>query len=177
MKDERIGRRAPEFVLVYGAGASLASPSERPLFAWVREALITRLDINIAPDRWNQLAPEAMLSRLASSGVDIDRELRHMLSGGEPNVLHVLAAEVLRQRGSVWTTNFDELIEEAAATRAIGFHRTLPDDNPRCDCDLGHLVKVHGTLSAEHVLARSEQVMVPFSAEWESQLVDDCGPT
>ncbi|MGZ6609308.1 MAG: SIR2 family protein [Solirubrobacteraceae bacterium] len=144
------------------------------MFAWIREALITRLDINIAPDRWNQLAPEAMLSRLASSGVDIDRELRHMLSGGAPNVLHVLAAEVLRRRGAVWTTNFDELIEEAAATRTIGFHRTLPDDNPRCDCDLGHLVKVHGTLSAEHVLARSEQVMVPFSAAWEAQLVDDC---
>lgn len=120
-----------------------------------------------------QLAPEAVLSRLSRAGLDVDRELRQMLGGGSPNAIHAMAAETLGEGSAVWTTNFDELIEAAARTAAVEFHRRLPGDSPDCDCGLGHLVKMHGTLSGERVLARSEDVLVPLAQPWLKRLAAD----
>jgi len=163
------------YVLVCGAGASLAAPARRPLFDWIREALTAPLQLGIDDDAWKRLAPEALLSRLNLAGIDIDRELRQMLRGGSPNALHAMAAEVLHRGGAVWTTNFDELIEMAAQQSGVEFHRLLPDGNPRCECALGHLVKVHGTLSDAHVMARSEEVILPLPPAWLDRLADDFG--
>jgi tetratricopeptide (TPR) repeat protein len=160
-------------VLVLGAGASLAAPAERPLFAWLRAALIARLNVGIDAAAWAQMAPEALLSRLASAGVDVDQELRRMLAGGAPNAVHAMAAEVLRRGGTVWTTNLDELIEAAADQAGIEYHRLLPDDDVDCACACCHVVKVHGTLSAAHVLARSEEVLLPLPPDWRRRLADD----
>jgi len=160
-------------VLVLGAGASLARPAGRPLFDAIRRALLEPLQVGLDPARLSQLAPEALLSRLKSAGLDIDSELRQMLSGGDPNALHVMAAELLRSGSAIWTTNLDELIETAAGHAGIAFHRLLPGDDPGCRCSLGHLVKVHGTLSGERVLARSEDVLVPLAQPWLDRLARD----
>ncbi len=160
-------------VLVYGAGASFAEPAGRPLFRTIRDALVAPLRLEPAEIAWDHLAPEALLSRFGAAGIDVDGELRRMLRGGAPNALHAMAAELLRRGGSVWTTNFDELIEEAASAAGVGLHRVLPDDEPRCDCGRGHLLKVHGTLSGERVIARSEDVLVPLRSAWLERLEAD----
>lgn len=160
-----------------GAGASLAAPASRPLFAWVRDTLMATLELELDPRAVNRLAPEALLSRLAAAGVDIDGELRRILGGGRPNALHAMAAELLARGGAVWTTNFDELVEAAASDAGISYHRLLPDADPSCACQKGHLVKPHGTLSAERVLARSEQVMAPLQPAWAHRLVTDLRDT
>lgn len=167
------GMRTDRHALVLGAGASLAAPAERPLFAWLRAALIAPLNVEIDTAAWAQMAPEALLSRLASAGIDVDQELRRMLSGGSPNAVHAMAADVLRRGEAVWTTNFDELIESAADRAGIEYHRLLPSDDVGCTCARGHLVKVHGTLSAAHVLARSEEVLLPLPPDWRRRLIED----
>jgi tetratricopeptide (TPR) repeat protein len=159
--------------LVLGAGASLAAPACRPLFDGIRKALGDRLEVDLGADWMRRMAPEALLSRLVSAGIDIDAELRALLSGGEPNALHAVAAEVLRRGDSVWTTNFDELIETAAAGADAKIHRLTPGDDPHCECERGHLVKVHGTLTAERVLARSEDVLTPLADPWLVRLRRD----
>lgn len=160
--------------LVYGAGASLAAPAGRPLFFPLRDALFARLGVDLdARELSWRIAPEALLSRLADAGIDVDHELRSMLGGGRPNALHAVAVEVLRGGDPVWTTNFDELIETAAADADVEIHLLLPGDDASCICALGHLVKPHGTLSDEHVLARSEDVLAPLPEAWLRRLAAD----
>lgn len=160
--------------LILGAGASLAAPAGRPSFLAIRQALADRLDVDLGDDGWRaRMAPEALLSRLVAAGVDVERELRAMLSGGEPNALHFIAAEVLRRGGAVWTTNFDELVEDAAEAHGIELHLLLPGDDVACQCGHGHLVKPHGTLSRPGVLARSEDVLRPLPDSWTARLLND----
>lgn len=61
------------------------------------------------------LAPEALLLILERAGVDVPGTLTEMFNACAPgpNVVHRVAARVLRMGGSVWTTNYDTLIEEA----------------------------------------------------------------
>lgn len=159
--------------LILGAGASLAAPSGRPLFAAIRSALTQPLDLSISDDQWSRMAPEVLLSRLSAAGIDIDAELRAMLGGGEPNAVHWLAVEVLRHGGAVWTTNFDELIEVAADEAQVDLHVLLPNDDPQCTCGRGHLVKVHGTLNGRSVFARSEDVLRPMPTLLRERLDSD----
>jgi tetratricopeptide (TPR) repeat protein len=166
--------RPARCALVYGAGASLAAPADRPLFFALRQALFDQLDVDLGDTELSRrMAPEALLSRLAAAGIDINGELRGMLGGGAPNALHVVAVEVLQRGDAVWTTNFDELVETAAANAGVDIHRLLPGDDPRCRCGRGHLVKPHGTLSTAHVLARSEDVLAPMPAPWLERLAAD----
>lgn len=160
--------------LILGAGASVASPAGLPLFQWIRNALIAPLQLSVERSAWDQLAPEALLSRLHAAGVDVHGEVRRMLSGGSPNALHAMAVEVLRTGNSVWTTNFDELIELAADGSGVRFHRLLPGNDPRCGCSLGHLLKVHGTLSSPRLIASAEDVMLPLRRPWFDRLATDC---
>ena len=155
-----------------GAGASWASPAGRPLFTHVRRALFAALDVPVA-DPQSLMAPEALLSRLAGRGIDIDAELRQMLRGGDPNAVHFAAATALGQGCSVWTTNFDELIEAACLDLHVDPHRLLPGDDPACDCRQGHLVKIHGTFSGQRVIARSEDVLAPLPEGWLRRLESD----
>lgn len=54
----------------------------------VRSALTGQLRLPVSDEQWTYLAPEALLSRLQTRRVDVDAELRRMLSGGSPNALH-----------------------------------------------------------------------------------------
>jgi hypothetical protein len=160
--DHGSGMNGAKHALVLGAGASLAAPAGRPLFAALRQALSVPLQLDIDDVTWASLAPEVLLSRLAAAGIDIDSELRAMLRGGKPNAVHLMAVYVLGRGQSVWTTNFDELIEAAAFDAGVAVHVLLPGDGADCRCMRGHLVKVHGTLSGGTVLARSEDVLRPL---------------
>lgn len=160
--------------LVLGAGASWAAPSARPLFGDVQQQLFDGLGLTVETDRRWLMAPEALLSRLAARGVDIDAELRAMLEGGAPNALHFAAAQALSRGASVWTPNFDELIEKAAEHLGVDIHRLVIDErDPACDCRCGHLLKVHGSLSGETVLARSDDVLESLPEPWTSRLRRD----
>ena len=83
------------------------------------------------------------------------------------------SVEVLRRRASVWTTNFDELVEQAAEVAAVPVHVLLSGDESNCDCRRGHLVKIHGTLSRGVTAGRSEDVLVPLSADLQARLQRD----
>lgn len=107
-------RSADRIVLVLGAGASWAS-----LFGPIATALFDGIGVTVAPARRWLMGPEALLTRLADRDVDIDSELRATLSGGSPNAVHCAAAQSLDRRSAVWTTNFDELVEAAAATLQV----------------------------------------------------------
>lgn len=159
--------------IVIGAGGSWAAPAGRPLFVHVRRVLTGQLGLPITDEQWSYLAPEALLSRLQKRRVNVDAELRRMLSGGWPNALHYAAAQALGRGAPVWTPNFDELIEAAADTLGVGYHVVLPHDDPRCGCSSGHLYKVHGTLSGQRVIARSEDVLLPLPAAWAARLRED----
>lgn len=159
--------------LVLGAGASWAAPAGRPLFGAIAEALFDGVGVAVDRDRRWLMAPEALLSRLGDRGVDVDAELRSALGGGQANAAHYAAAAVLAGRGAVWTTNFDELVEAAAAAVSVPFHRVVPGDDPACACSRGHVFKVHGTLSGERVIARSDEVLEPLPAPWIERLRQD----
>lgn len=119
---------ADRVALVLGARASWAAPAGRPLFGTIAEALFDGVGVAVDRDRRWLMAPEALLSRLSDRGVDVDAEL-HGALGGQPNAAHYAAATVLAGRGAVWTTNFDELVE-AAAAMSVPFHRVVPGDDP-----------------------------------------------
>lgn len=167
------GTAPAKLTLVFGAGASWASPSERPLFRAVHRSLFDAVGVRIDAERRWLMAPEALLSRLADRGVDIDGQLRLMLAGGEPNALHYAAAAALGRGAAVWTTNFDELIESATTHLGVEYHRLVPGDEPSCSCGRGHLFKVHGTLSGQTVAARSEDVLQPLDEGWARRLRAD----
>lgn len=159
--------------VVLGAGASWAAPAGRPLFGPIAAALFDGIGVAVDHDRRWLMAPEALLSRLADRGVDIDAELRSALGGGAPNALHYVAAGVLERGGSVWTTNFDELVEDAASAAGVSFHCVIPGENPTCGCSHGHVFKVHGTLTGDRVIARSEEVLEPLPGPWLERLRAD----
>jgi hypothetical protein len=103
---------------------------------------------------------------------------RHTLPGDAPSALHMMAAGLLQQGSVVWTTNRDELIEQAAERCGVEFHRLLRSEQTMCECGLGHLVKAYGPLSTGPTMARagrtavrSEDVGLPSA--WRERLTSD----
>jgi hypothetical protein len=166
--------RDERHVLILGAGASRARPAGLPVFRAMRKAMLEPLHIEICDQALEALAPEVLLSRLDRAGIDVDAELRQMLVGGHPNVIHHLAVANLARSGAVWTTNFDELIESAASSLGVAFHRILPGEEIDCGCGRGHLIKIHGTLSGRPLMARAEDVLLPLGGAWLERLAGDC---
>jgi len=86
-----------------------------------------------------------------------------------PNVIHQIAASLLGQGGTVWTSNFDELIEIAAYEVGVVLHLVLDDKDVECSCKLGHLVKPGGTASG----GRFRDYAKPAGTAWAARLKSD----
>lgn len=162
-----------------GAGVSLSAPAGLPQFSWIRDELLTQLGLAAYVPPWPRagslteqqevaggLAPEPFILALRRSGVDIMGWLRETLSGGAPNAAHAALAQLAEAGAAVWTVNFDDLIERAAAGRlAVSAWPEEPAAGAR-------LLKPHGTVTGE-LIADSEQVLLGVRPDWEARLRAD----
>lgn len=158
-----------EVTLFLGSGLSVPAPSAMPLFPAVRAAIFRDLGVP-GPE---ELACESMLWLLQNSGLDVTRLLSGLFAGGIWNAGHDVAARALAAGASVWTTNADELIEQAGGTsasdqRVAGLHAVTPEA-------LGRLVKPHGTISRVETLAfQAPEVLAAPPAPLIERLRNDC---
>lgn len=179
-------------VVFLGAGASLVGEAGLPLFDDIRRAVLNasgvRRDVPLSDDRLNAalqwLAPEAVLLRFDQAGVDVDDIMLDFFNScpARPNVAHVLAAAIAGGGGAVWTTNYDTLVEEAAAELGQPVDAVVPD---RCtDPGNSPVVKLHGSFrprspgaawhGTEGALAYSApQILAGVAAPYRRRLVAD----
>jgi hypothetical protein len=124
------------------------------------------------PDISNfDMAPEVLFGTLTMFGVRFTSEVCRVLGDARPNAVHAVAAQVLQQRGCVWTPNVDDAIERACANVGFEPHRTgrpLHDPEnplaPLVDTGAGTYVKFHGTVEAPSTLAFTDrQLIAPLS--------------
>lgn len=140
-------------VVFFGAGASLVGEAGLPLFADIRKAVLNasgvRRDVALSTAQLDEalawLAPEAVLLRFDQAGVDVDDIMLDLFNScdARPNVAHALAAQIAANGGAVWTTNYDTLIEEAAAD--LGQPLTTAVPARHADPGSAPLVKLHGS--------------------------------
>ena len=134
--------RVDDWLLLLGAGASIAPPTSIPAFDSLARGIFTALgwesyverrggDEHAADTgefRWRRAGvpgfptistprgkfpPEVLFGTLHLFGVAFEGNLRRALGGLEPNVAHYVAAAVIRAGGAVWTPNVDLAVEEA----------------------------------------------------------------
>ncbi len=163
-------------VVFAGAGISRPAPSNLPLFEQMRDALLVaaRVDPRGVPrDVLDGLAPERLFSILST--VDRDRRsvtawMEATLSVSVVNANHRLAARVLRDGGTVWTTNFERLVERACALEGVVPHVwAWPEEPDQCACESGHLFKAHGSLPGPLIFT-SEEVLKGLRGSWRRAL-------
>jgi hypothetical protein len=168
----------PDDVFVFfGAGASLSAPSCLPLFYWLREEILTQLDLGAyvptspAADAGKvavarSLTPEPFFRDLTHAGVDVEGWLGQVLGGGSPNAAHRGAAALAEAGAQVWTVNFDRLIEDALISPVVVSQ--WPDDPDPA----ARILKPHGSLGGP-LIVRSEQVLAGLPSAWEAKLRAD----
>lgn len=160
------------------AGAGISRVSGLPLFPTIRDGALANLDLrryvedpdpDEKPSRQRELAwsltPEPFLGALQQVGIDVDAWLHQLLAGGVPGVVHEVLGRHLGAGGSVWTVNYDELIEDA--TRRSCEVAAWP--GPPCAHRTGVLHKPHGTLGGD-LIATSRDVLAPLSDDWREAL-------
>lgn len=171
-----------EVTLFLGAGVSLAEPAGGPLFGEIRDACARRVGID--PARWRSedprhlllehVIPEVFLKEFADAGFELHAALADAVRGTPgigPNTLHVAAAKVIAAGGVVWTTNWDEWIEEAlgASTDLASIRAVAGQDHPAAQ---HQLFKVHGTISRPaSLMFATPQIMQPLDEAWLDRLV------
>lgn len=166
-------RSCADLVVFAGAGISVCEPAALPDFRTLKDAILEAAGIAKLPDadRRTSLAPEPFMAALGSLGFDVEAWLRDVLSKGKPNAAHLTIAELLHEGASVWTVNFDELIEQAYLVRAmVPPSRCAWPDTPSSGA---RLLKPHGTLSGAALIVRSQQVVQSVAADWVARLRDD----
>lgn len=122
--------------------------------------------------------PEQLFFRLASLGRryrrSIDATLVRYLMGKPPNRNHYALASVLAQGATVWTTNYDTLIEDAAKELGVLCHALAWPNPPVCNdpaCGAPHLYKPHGSfrpveLHRQQLIYQSVQVLKGLDEKW-----------
>jgi hypothetical protein len=171
------------WLLILGAGASVPPPTDLPTFADLSSAVLRGLNWKLVTtpgedhqpgkERWWEhkwygrfaqpaMSPEVLFGALTTYRVDYAERIASQLSDRTPNALHDVAAQVLRSKGLVWTTNFDRGVEDAygdgdllrlsrAAEKYPEVLRPLEAIAP------GSLAKLHGTVDAVETLAFADE--------------------
>ncbi len=178
--------------LFLGSGASYPKPSELPTFNLLRENWIAGVDEYISSlgseDHQNsksellvkvrEIPPEAFFQIFdACSPRETEAAFRECLTSDEPNPNHEIAAKVFESGGTIWTTNFDTLVETALGiawddTTLVAFDQK--DTRDLCeDLDI-RLIKPHGTLpNPASWIFRSRDVLKPLTSGFENRLRKD----
>ena len=170
------------WLLILGAGASLAPPARLPAFAEMAEGVLTAIGWRpIRNGRWIErwvherypdfpapaMAPEVLFGTLRSFGVEFSRPVAETLQRRDPNAAHRIAAQVLQAEGCVWTPNVDLDIEAActelnidppiAGVAADRFPNLL---SPLNNVAPGTLIKFHGTAEDSGSLAFTDRELI-----------------
>jgi hypothetical protein len=174
----------------YLVGAGISYNSGGPVFDQFWRAYFTRIARGTLGDSPDDQAvedplsitlfpPEQLFYRIARLGptykLSINTTLLKYLSGRPPNRNHFVLAEALQAGSSVWTTNYDILIEEAARTLGTTCHVLAWPDSPNCErkpCNDPHLFKPHGTFRGtdpgdQHLIYESQQVLAGLRPDWD----------
>jgi len=129
--------------------------------------------------------PKQLFYRLASLGKSyehsINATLLRYLSGRPPNRNHVVLARALKEGATVWTTNYDLLIEGAAEELRVDHHVLAWPGPPECEqpgCQAAHIYKPHGTFRGDdpreqRLIYQSPDVLKGLRGDWERALRRD----
>lgn len=174
--------------LFLGSGASRSSPSNLPTFSEMRtewvgvisRAITHLVDVHRQEGlkkRIRETPPEALLQVIdqVSSGRLMETLKRILDDSAVPNIVHEVAAKLISNGGTVWTTNFDLLVERAAGLlpndSVIAYNQAASASflDPRV-----RLLKPHGTLFVPNTLMfRSRDVLRPTNDAVRERLVSD----
>ena len=167
-----------------GAGISASVPAGLPLFDWLRNEILSQLNLGqyVAQQAGSTvrqaekrealvevaegLVPEPFMLALFEAGVDVQSWLSTVLSAGQPNAAHHALAQLAEAGALVWTVNFDRLIERASADtlRTIAWPADPTPGAP--------LMKPHGSAGSE-LIVTAEQVLAGLKPEWLARLRAD----
>ncbi len=171
-------------VLFLGAGISAPHPTSGPLFGTVREVLLGRIGVSARSTAAKALVeetlPEVFLKMMSDAGLRLGESLAEAVAGDlptgprRPNVVHECVAGLLRKQGLVvWTTNWDEFIEDSSSEHENGPLRSATT-SLLAGQDLSAVRKPHGTVSdPESMLFSSAEVMLPLSSSWHDLMVSE----
>jgi hypothetical protein len=186
---------AEKLLLFLGAGASATGEAGLPLFPGLRSLIFEACGLDDAldltdceraslPNLVDRLAPEALLLLLDRAGVPVSTLLLDLFNQAcaRPSVVHEIAAAAAADGAAVWTTNYDTLIEEAAALRG----RPVGTVNVPFGADPGAhgIVKVHGSLNrrvevgspwtiGEGLIYTVPPLLLGLRPAWRERFVDD----
>ena len=158
------------------AGAGVSVPSGLPSFDELRDEALEDLRLTEYLDGGDKrfvteaIQPEAFISALHRVGVDVVAWFGSSFGAAGPSLGHHCLAALARTGASVWTTNFDELIEQAGGVTESVDVVAWPED----PTSSATLLKPHGTLSGR-IIATSEQVLLPLNDAWASAFLGAAG--
>ena len=164
--------RARDLFLFVGAGASRSVPAGLPMFDGLRRRIL--LELGLVGDRpdnprasaCTELAPEVFMLALSRGGVAVVPWLNDVLGAGQPNAAHLAVARLATAGATVWTVNFDHLIERAGGPGLV------PCAWPAAPAHGAKLLKPHGTLGGE-LIVDAEAVLRGLPPAWEERLRAD----
>ncbi|WP_428936108.1 SIR2 family protein [Streptomyces sp. ACT015] len=163
---------ARDLFLFVGAGASRSVPAGLPMFDALRGQILRELRLvggqsdGSRAGAWARLAPEVFMLALSRGGVEAAPWLNDVLGAGEPNAAHHAVARLAAAGATVWTVNFDDLIERAGGPGLVACAW------PAAPADGVRLLKPHGTLGGK-LIVDAEAVLHGLPAAWERRLRDD----
>jgi NAD-dependent SIR2 family protein deacetylase len=126
-------------------GAGMSRNSEVPLFKDFRDAFLEpllghRIKGKSGPSSINVevFPPEQLFYRLSKLGpkyeLSVLSTLREYSFDRSPNLNHYVLCEAIKAGASVWTTNYDVLIEKAAFDIGLRCHALAWPGPPVCTC-------------------------------------------
>jgi hypothetical protein len=165
---------ARDLLLFVGAGASWSMPAGLPMFDTVRKAVLEELGLT-EDDHAAELVPEPFMLELSRNQVEVVPWLREMLGGAaEPNAAHHALARLAAQGATLWTVNFDTLIEQASggALTACAWP-AAPVPAAATGAGTGPVIlKPHGSFGGE-LIVTAEQVLRGLDPAWAARLRAD----
>lgn len=120
-----------DWVLVLGAGASVAAPTCLPAFPALARGTLGGIGWSYRNGYWRKkgfpafadpgrvISPEVLFGALQAFDVRFAPAIAERLGTDKPNAAHRVAAAVLERGGMVWTTNIDLAVEGACIGRGL----------------------------------------------------------
>ena len=157
-------------------GAGISKNSAVPLFEAFRNAFLepilgqSTVNIDVFP-------PEQLFYRLSRLGRKYERSVISTLLEYSfdrlPNLNHFALCEAIEAGASVWTTNYDTLIEKAAFSMGLRCHALAWPESPYCACGDLHFFKMHGSfhqgdIASQKLIFQSSDVLQQMRSDWES---------
>jgi SIR2-like domain len=145
------GGSATETTVIVGAGISVPAPTRAPDFQALRDRFLRLADDTIDPDRFklDELSPEQVFDAVDDGREELRRTVRRELwwlcEPNEPNANHTAVAALLAAGVTVWTPNFDTMIERAAERASIAVKSVIPGHALPAATATAVLLKPHGS--------------------------------